>query len=114
MNYRNPVVATIAVFVSWEVLDYIIHSMILMELYEQTASLWRPMEEMKMGMMVGTVLLSALVYVLIYSLLIKDKTLKKRAPVRLVVWYRYRGLHGLRHLFGTTDSLFTRSRLVDR
>lgn len=76
MNYRNLFIATIAVFVSWEVMDYIIHSMILMQFYEQTASLWRPMEEMKMGLMLVVVLLSALVYVLIYSLLIKDKTLK--------------------------------------
>jgi hypothetical protein len=76
MSYRNLVVATIAVFVSCEMLDYIIHSMILMQLYEQTASLWQPMEEMKTGLMLVVVLSSALAYVLIYSLLIKDKTLK--------------------------------------
>lgn len=76
MNYRNCVVAMIAVFVSWEVPDYSIHRMNLTELYEQTASLWRLMEDMKPGLMVVAVLLSALGYVLIYSLLIKDKTLK--------------------------------------
>jgi hypothetical protein len=76
MNYRDLVLATLAVFISWEVLDYIIYSMILMHLHEKTASLWRPMEELKMGLMLIVLILSALAYVLIYSLLIKDKTLK--------------------------------------
>lgn len=74
MNYKQIAIATIAVVVSWEILDYVIHSLILMPVYEQTASLWRPMEEMKMGLMVIVVIVSSLAFVLIYSLLVTDKS----------------------------------------
>ena len=39
--------ATLAVFITWSVMDYLIHGVLLSSIYQQTASLWRPMADMK-------------------------------------------------------------------
>ncbi|GAB4341140.1 MAG: hypothetical protein Kow0037_27520 [Calditrichia bacterium] len=72
---KKAILAVLAVFVSWEVLDFIIHNLILSNTYAATAHLWRPMEEMKMGLMVLVVFLSAIFFVWIYYKLI-PKSLK--------------------------------------
>lgn len=73
MNKRI-VLAVVAVFVLWQALDYVIHDLILMKSYEATANLWRPMGEMKMGLMflVGAVVATA--FVCLYAWLIRDKS----------------------------------------
>ena len=48
---KRIVLAVIAVFVLWQVLDFVIHGLILMKTYQATASLWRPRPEMKLGLM---------------------------------------------------------------
>ncbi len=65
--------AWLGVFVVWEVLDFLIHNVLLMPAYQATAALWRPMEEMKMGVMVASVAVSALVFTIIYAHLVSDK-----------------------------------------
>lgn len=72
---KKAILAVLAVFVSWEILDFIIHNLILSNIYGATAHLWRPMEEMKMGLMVLVVFLSAIFFVWIYYKLI-PKSLK--------------------------------------
>jgi len=67
--------ATLAVFVTWCVLDFVIHGVILKTTYEATANLWRPMAEMKMGLMYGVVLISAFMFTLIYGWLVGEKSL---------------------------------------
>lgn len=66
-------IAVIAVFIAWTVIDFVVHGVVLSSSYAATASLWRPMEEMKMSVMHLTVLISALAFVLIYSLFISKK-----------------------------------------
>ncbi len=63
---KRAILAVLAVFVSWEILDYLIHSVILMGYYQATANLWRPPEEMKMWLMFLVALLSAIFFVWIY------------------------------------------------
>ena len=48
---KRIVFAVITVFVAWQILDLVIHGLLLMKTYEATASLWRPMTEMKFGLM---------------------------------------------------------------
>ncbi len=60
-------------FVLWSALDFIIHGLILNTAYEATADLWRPMEEMKMGLMRIVVLISSICFVLIYALFFSEK-----------------------------------------
>ena len=43
---KRNLLAIVAVFVVWSILDYLIHGMLLQSSYEATANLWRPMEEM--------------------------------------------------------------------
>jgi hypothetical protein len=67
--------AVIAVFIAWSILDFIIHGVLLQSTYEATANLWRPMEEMKMSLMYIVTLLFTACFVVIYGLLIKEKSL---------------------------------------
>ncbi len=72
---KRTVLAIIAVFIAWSVLDFIIHGMLLQSTYEATAQLWRPMEEMKMSLMYFVTFLFTATFVLIYALLISEKSL---------------------------------------
>lgn len=70
---KKIIFATLAVFVAWGILDFLIHGMMLGKAYQATAMLWRPMEEMKQGLMYLVTLLTALVFVTIYARLISPK-----------------------------------------
>ena len=72
---KRVVIAVLVVFIVWSALDYVIHGVILQSAYEATAHLWRPMEEMKMGLMYVVTILIATFFVLIYALLIQPKSL---------------------------------------
>ena len=71
---KKILMATVSVFVLWSVLDFLIHGVLLRTAYEATASLWRPMAQMKMGLMYVTVLIASFMFVLIYSRFITPKT----------------------------------------
>ncbi len=73
---KKSVIAIIAVFVLWSILDFVIHGVLLSKAYKATADLWRPMAEMKMGLMRIVVLISAIAFVLIYVLFINEKNMK--------------------------------------
>ena len=64
---KRFILSVIAVFLAWSIMDYIIHGIILKSSYAATASLWRPMAEMKMGVMYVSVLIAAIAFVLIFS-----------------------------------------------
>jgi hypothetical protein len=63
----RAILAVLAVFITWSVADFVVHGVILASDYEATAQLWRPMEEMSMGPIYFTVLVSAIVFVAIYA-----------------------------------------------
>ncbi|NOX90024.1 MAG: hypothetical protein GXO77_13475 [Calditrichaeota bacterium] len=67
---KKAILAVIAVFVGWIILDFIIHVLILGPTYEATKELWRPEGEMKMWLMYLVSLLSAIFFVWIYYQLI--------------------------------------------
>ena len=64
---KKIILSVIAVFFAWSIMDYIIHGVILRSSYIATASLWRPMGEMKMGVMYLAVLIAAIAFVVIFS-----------------------------------------------
>jgi len=70
---KKTALAVIGVVVAWSVMDFVIHGMILESSYASTAALWRPMGEMKMSLMHFTVIISAITFVLIYSLFFSRK-----------------------------------------
>jgi hypothetical protein len=70
---KRIALAVLAIFVAWSVLDFVIHGLILKSTYEATAQLWRPMEEMKMGILYLAVLVNALAFVWIYAGFFADR-----------------------------------------
>ena len=82
---KKIALATIAVFVTWSVVNFIIHGMILSPSYAATASLWRPMAEMKMGVMYLAVFISAFAFVMIFSQLFSKKGMA--AGLKYGLWF---------------------------
>jgi hypothetical protein len=70
---KRIAVAVVAVFICWSVVDFVVHGILLQRSYAETAGLWRPMTEMKMGLMYIVSLISCLVFVLIYALFFGKK-----------------------------------------
>jgi hypothetical protein len=81
---KRTVLAVLAVFVTWSVLDFIIHGLILGSAYAATPSLWRPMAEMKTGLMYFKVLVAAAAFVYIYARFIAEKGIKTAVLYGLV------------------------------
>ena len=72
---KRFLLAVVAVFIAWSLLDFIIHGLVLKSTYEATASLWRPMEQMKMGVMHVATAVYALAFVAIYAALVTPKSM---------------------------------------
>lgn len=64
---KKTIIAVVLVFVACSLLDFLIHGVLLQETYSATQHLWRPMAEMKQGLMTVVTLISSAVFVLIYS-----------------------------------------------
>jgi hypothetical protein len=71
---KRVILAVVAVFVAAQVLDFVLHGLILMKTYQETASLWRPMGEMKMGLMRLVGLVAATAFVVIYAGFLHEKS----------------------------------------
>ena len=42
---KKIIIAIIAVFILWSILDFVIHGVLLSEAYKATVELWRPMKK---------------------------------------------------------------------
>ena len=73
---KRKALAVLAVFVAWTAMDFVIHGLILGPTYKETAAMWRPMEEMKMGLIHVVALISAAVFVSIYAKFVTEKSVK--------------------------------------
>lgn len=71
---KRIVLAVVAVFVAWQVMDFLLHAVLLQSTYAATAELWRPMPEMKMGLMRLVCLVSAVCFVCLYAWLVRPKS----------------------------------------
>lgn len=72
---KRIALASIAVFLLWSALDFVIHGKLLTGLYEATAHLWRPMPEMKRGLMSVVTFLSSIAFVFLYARFVEPKSL---------------------------------------
>ena len=66
--------ATLTIFIVWSILGFLVHGILLQSIYEETANLWRSIEETKMGLAYAVSLISAFGFVLIYTLFITPKS----------------------------------------
>jgi hypothetical protein len=72
---KRTIWAVVAVFLVWSILDFILHGLLLRSIYMATANLWRPMEQMNTTLMHLVTLASATCFVLIYGLLVGQKSI---------------------------------------
>ena len=72
---KRAVLALVAVFVAWSALEFVVHGVLLSPVYSETASLWRPMDQMNMPLMNGVTLVKTVCFVAIYWLLVGKKSL---------------------------------------
>jgi uncharacterized membrane protein YhhN len=94
---RKVLLPTIVITVAWAVLDFIMHGLLLQSQYAATAALWRPMGEMKMGVMYFAVFISALAFAAIWHKFVRPKT--PALAVLFGVWF---GLgHGIAFGYGS-------------
>ena len=70
---KRALIAMVAVFAAWTVIDFIIHNLILMDAYASTADLWRPREEMKLSLIYLATAISAVVFVYLYARFFAEK-----------------------------------------
>jgi len=71
---KRPFIAVVVIFIAWSLLDFVIHGLLLQEIYEATASLWRPMEEMNMTLMYIVTLAYTVCFVAIYDVFVSQKS----------------------------------------
>lgn len=72
---KRAILAVVAVFIAWSILDFILHGLLLRSTYEATANLWRPMGQMNMPLMYFVTLVFTACFVAIYGLLVGQKSL---------------------------------------
>lgn len=70
---KRAILAVVLVFAVWNLLDFLIHGVVLMGTYSATASLWRPMEEMVRGVMMLVVAVHAILLVLLYERFVRGR-----------------------------------------
>ncbi len=74
---KKYLITVVAILIAFTVLDFVIHGVLLGSLYEATAELWRPREEMNslMPLMSLVNLVAIMGFTAIYALLIKPRSL---------------------------------------
>ena len=77
--------AALAVFVTWSVLDYVLHGVLLTSTYAQTPQLWRPMADYRYGLMAFVTLVAAVCFVFVYAQWITEKSAKTALMYGLVL-----------------------------
>jgi hypothetical protein len=84
---KKILLAGLAVFVVWEVLDFVIHGLILAPTYATLPNLFRPQAEMKMILMVAVALIAALAFAAAYGWFVSPKSLMTGLKYGLVVGF---------------------------
>jgi len=74
---KRVVISTIVVYITWSALDFVIHGNILMPIYEATADMWRPQDQMKMGLLQVVNFIAALMFSLIFHRVVGGKSVAR-------------------------------------
>lgn len=82
---KSRLIATAGILIAWMALDFLFHGVWLMSEYAATASLWRPMAEMKNGLLHVTSFVAALSFVLIFCNLVQQKSLHRGIKLGVLV-----------------------------
>ena len=109
---KRTIWAVVAVFIAWSILDFILHGLLLRSTYEATANLWRPMDQMNTPLMYFLTLVFAVCFVLIYGLLVGQKSLASGIRFEALLGLAHRHLNGVRLLQLYAHSPDARMELV--
>ena len=71
---KKVIISTLAIFIVWTIIDFIVHGIYLKDYYLLTADLWRPEGEAKMFLNSVVVLINAFIFTLIYVALVGRKS----------------------------------------
>lgn len=82
---KKIIICTIGIFITWSLIDFIVHGIYLKQAYLQTLDLWRPEDEIKMLLNTMVVLAAASIFTIIYSLLIDRKTTRNAITYGLLM-----------------------------
>jgi len=72
---KKLVLTVVLIFISWFVIDFFFHGILLRPLYESTANLWRPDDQMNISLIYIVTFVLNLCFVFIYTLLINPKSI---------------------------------------
>ena len=73
--FKKMIAATAAVFILWSIIDFLVHGILLQEIYQETMHLWRPEDQMLALLMSAVTLFFGAAVVLIYSFFVAPKSL---------------------------------------
>ena len=72
---KRPLLAGLAILIAWMLLDVLLHRLLLAPLYEASRDLWRPFDQMNVTLIYAVSLVLIGVFVGIYRLLVRPKSL---------------------------------------
>ena len=70
---KRPLGAGLAILVAWTVIDALMHRLFLAPMYEASASLWRPFDQLNIALIYAVTFV--LIFVGVYRLLVRPKSL---------------------------------------
>ena len=70
---KGIAISTILIFLVFSIIDFITHGQLLMTTYKETSDLWRPMGEMKTGLMSFLIIVLAFGMSLLYRYFVSGK-----------------------------------------
>jgi|TARA_B110000908_G_C10011334_1_gene338692 hypothetical protein len=75
--FKQNALATIAVFVTWTIIDILVHGNLLVETYLSTPHLWRPEAEMNSLLMFAVTAVYGFCFVALYQYFVQPKSMSK-------------------------------------
>jgi hypothetical protein len=84
---KKILLAGVAVFVAWEILDFVIHGLILQPTYATLPGLFRPQAEMKVVLMAIVALIAAFAFAAAYGWFVNPKSAMTGLKYGLVVGF---------------------------
>jgi len=84
---KKIILSSLAIFAAWTAVDFLLHGVLLRGLYESTAYLWRPMPELKRGLMSAVTFLVALGFSVIWGRFVGVKTVAN--GLRFGLWWGF-------------------------
>lgn len=72
---KRTLLAGSAILVAWMLFDLLVHRLVFAPIYEATASLWRPFDQMNAALIYAVTLLLIATFVGVYTLLVRPKSM---------------------------------------